>query len=135
VVGVIREQAVREGGEDVAAAHRVHARPPLPGRRRQREAAAAVRWWVLGEHVPDADAVEVEEQRLLPAEVAVAAVQVQRLDRRERERRRHQSEDLLAIGQRRSEQRRCYQYWIGNLVSPEDMMRLFSLRYSTFVGN
>jgi hypothetical protein len=85
--------------------------------------------------VPDADAVEVEEQRLLPAEVAVAAVQVQRLDRRERERRRHQSEDLLAIGQRRSEQRRCYQYWIGNLVSPEDMMRLFSLRYSTFVGN
>jgi len=69
---VVREQAVGERGEDVAAAHRVVARPLL-GRRLRRGVAGRA---VLEEHAGDAEGVGAEEHRFLPPQVAAWAVQL-----------------------------------------------------------
>jgi len=69
--GVVRQQAVRERAEDVAAAHRVVARPLLGGG----VVAAGAGGRGLGEHVGDAEGVHAEEQRFFPPQVAAGAVQ------------------------------------------------------------
>lgn len=73
VAGVVREQAVGERGEHVAAADGVVALPLLG---RLRGGAFAGRR-VLGEHVGDTEGVEAEEHGFLPE---VPAGAVQRLD-------------------------------------------------------
>jgi len=72
---VVRQQAVGERGEDVAAAHGVVARPLL-GRR---GVVAVATGAVLEEHAGDAEGVDAEEHRFLPPQVAAGAVQL--LDR------------------------------------------------------
>lgn len=70
VVRVVRQEAVGERGEDVAAAELVIARPLLLGR-----ITPPVLWLVLGQHVGQVEGAEAEQHGLLPPEVPAAAVE------------------------------------------------------------